>query len=816
MSSTPTASGSAGGALPLRSALKTDDDSERSATATPSGPAKAVQIAEPEPEPELEEGEETQRRKRFSAGVARRLAGRPPLPTENSSRSSIKSSSSIEALNSLAIAAAAQRQDDLEDAQSPAGKHRHRPDAVTERLLAQIAEWLHHERSKRHGHGHRFKRGHHSQKAAPETPDQADQGEAASTSSSSRQHRSYSIDSQSSEVSLDKLQRIVDDSLNALGLSSAPHHSPRPGKRTHGRKRSLILNRTVSSDTDFMDGDALVPTCDAVLDNSKAMSMSGGQAGSMQADSSAMSSKERKEREGWLTFKNEVIRLTHTLRLKGWRRVPLDGGDLIAISRLSGAMTNAVYVVTPPAPEQLTPSDTSKKLPAKLLLRVYGAQADSIIDRENELNVLKRLARKKIGARLLGTFTNGRFEEFLNATALNAESLRDPDISKQIAKRMRELHDGIELLREEREGGPAVLNNWDSWMPKIQKAACHLDGLVAAGKYGPLRGREEDWKVRGFVCGVEWPIFQAAVERYRRHLLQLYGKPEIILDQLVFAHSDTQYGNILRVQPDDEQSPLLQDNYKHKQLVVIDFEYSAANTRGLEFANHFTEWCYNYHDEKVPFACNVHAYPKLEEQRRFLKAYINHRPEFPHKGASTPNLTPLATPTVGPAGTPSLSAATGSSSSIVEFMLDARVPPGGWREEEKRRDEDTERRVEALLEETRLWRIANSAMWIAWGIMQSNIAGFDMDKGEPLTARECQVQKEEEAAAAREKDARAEAAENGGPAEEAEAEEDEEFDYLAYTHERALFFWGDCVEMGLVKEEELPASLFERLKRIKY
>ncbi|KAH7037462.1 kinase-like domain-containing protein [Microdochium trichocladiopsis] len=811
-SSTPNSSG-AGAALPLRSALKTDDDSERSTPISASGATKAVQIAEPEPEPE--EGEETQRRKRFSAGLARRLAGRPPAPAETSSRSSIRSASSLEALNSLAIAAAAsQRQDGADDAQSQATRHRHRPDLVTERLLAQVAEWIHHERTKKHGH--RFRRGHsHKQTADP--AGETAQNDGASGSSTSRHDRRYSIDSQSSDVSFDRLQRIVDDSMTALGLNAIPHPSPRLGRRSHGRRRSSVLHRAASSDTDFLDGDALVPTCDAVLDNSKAMSMTGGSAGSMQEDTSKMSSKERKEREAWLTFKNEVIRLTHTLRLKGWRRVPLDGGDLISICRLSGALTNAVYVVTPPEPEQLIQSDTAKKRPAKLLLRVYGPQADSIIDREHELNVLKRLARKKIGARLLGTFTNGRFEEFLNALALTSEALREPDTSKQIAKRMRELHDGIELLREEREGGPAVLNNFDCWLPKVQKAALYLDSLIAAGKYAPLRGCEEDWKVRGFVCGVEWPKFLAAVERYRRHLSQLYGQPEIILDQLVFAHSDTQYGNILRVQPDDDQSPLLQENYKHKQLVVIDFEYSAANTRGLEFANHFTEWCYNYHDERKPYSCNVHNYPKPDEQRRFLKAYVNHRPEYPHPGASTPNLTPLATPTIGPAGTPSLSAATGSSSSIVEFMLDARVPAGGWKEEEKRRDDDAERQIEALLEEIKLWRVANSAMWIAWGIMQSNIAGFDMDKGEPLSAQECQVQKEEEEAAAREKDAtaRAEASDKGVPEDE-EVEAEEEFDYLAYTHERALFFWGDCVEMGLVKEEELPASLVARLKRIKY
>lgn len=35
------------------------------------------------------------------------------------------------------------------------------------------------------------------------------------------------------------------------------------------------------------------------------------------------------------------------------------------------------------------------------------------------------------------------------------------------------------------------------------------------------------------------------------------------------------------------ESPLLLPANEHKQLVVIDFEYSSANTAGFEFANHF-------------------------------------------------------------------------------------------------------------------------------------------------------------------------------------------------------------------------------------
>jgi choline kinase len=58
--------------------------------------------------------------------------------------------------------------------------------------------------------------------------------------------------------------------------------------------------------------------------------------------------KARKEKEAWDTFKFEILRIAHTLRLKGWRRVPMDLSEHMEVQRLSGALTNAVYVVSPP------------------------------------------------------------------------------------------------------------------------------------------------------------------------------------------------------------------------------------------------------------------------------------------------------------------------------------------------------------------------------------------------------------------------------------------------------------------------------------
>ena len=52
--------------------------------------------------------------------------------------------------------------------------------------------------------------------------------------------------------------------------------------------------------------------------------------------------------------------------------------------------------------------------------------------------------------------------------------------------------------------------------------------------------------------------------------------------------------------------------------------------------------------------------------------------------------------------------------------------------------------------------------------------------------------------------------------EEVEEEEEEEFDYLAYAQERALFFWGDVLQLGIVRREDLPAALLDEVKVLEY
>jgi choline kinase len=277
----------------------------------------------------------------------------------------------------------------------------------------------------------------------------------------------------------------------------------------------------------------------------------------------------------------------------------------------------------------------------------------------------------------------------------------------------------------------------------------------------------------------------------------------------------TQYGNILRLLP-TTQSPLLLPANTHKQLVVIDFEYASANTHGLEFANHFTEWCYNYHDAAKPHSCNVKVYPTPEEQRTFIRAYLNHRPQFTASASATPK----ALPNPGP-----------GSAGISAFMLDSRTPSGAnnYQEEEERRVEELEKQVEMLMTETRLWRIANSAQWVAWGIVQANIPELDaFDAASSVTASTSPDGRSEIFTSAQStpcesprhvsSTSHVESAEDAAKAEEEtkEDENEDEFDYLGYAQERAMFFWGDCVGLGLVKLEELPERVQNEIKIVGY
>ncbi|KAF2119974.1 hypothetical protein BDV96DRAFT_485973 [Lophiotrema nucula] len=777
---------------------------------------KAVSIAEPESispllvgkHKDLDKGDSLdldKSAKQYRANVSgKRLSGRPSIERLGSAaKQSIAGNPSLSSLIS-----------EDSDLSNTSPKHRH----AHEKLVKQVQAWLKHEKERRSAR--RAKRKGASKDRKTDRRHQEGTGSEEAAGAPPAGERRGSMSSEGS-VALENLASILERTMSLKSTEGSTK------KRRSSHKLSSLMKRhsVVSSDTDYFESlDQLVPSCDAVLDNSRTMAYTGG--GADTAESAAPS----KDKEAWDTFKHEIVRLAHTLKLKGWRRVPLEDSGDIEVERLSGALTNAVYVVCPPKDlpsqgESAGALPTPKNPPPKLLLRIYGPQVEHLIDREAELQILRRLARKRIGPRLLGTFSNGRFEEFFHAKTLTFQDLRIPDTSKQIAKRMRELHEGIDLLPKEREDGPFVWRNWDKWVQRCEQIVTWLDQQVSETSRSSSTSPADAWKKRGFVCGMQWPFFQQTIEKYRKWLEDQYGGRDKVNDRLVFAHNDTQYGNILRLIPAGE-SPLLLPANEHKQLVVIDFEYANANLPGLEFANHFTEWCYNYHDPDYSFRCNTSYYPTTEEQSRFIRAYLMHNPTFKAAGRvsspPTPHFGPLPT-----SGSTTALAATTTPTTISAFMLDSRAPPGekySYQEREAQAEQDIETETTRLMAETRLWRLANSAQWVAWGIVQANIPGcpdFEKDEkerdtskqGEALEGATAEMRAEAEAEAA--SDAKTEQ-EPGEPAKEAKDDGEDEFDYLAYARERAMFFWGDAIRLGIVKAEELPEDVRKSVKLVEF
>jgi choline kinase len=253
----------------------------------------------------------------------KRLSGRPSIEHMGSFKSQSQSGEGNPSLNSL-----------LSDSSTDANHHAH----THERLVKHISSWLKSERSRRASRKAKRKAAkdaRHSGEPKDDTKDQLDVPQNSRGRSDS--------DSSDGSVALDQLAGILERTMNMTPADAKK-------KVSHVRRMSIGLKRhsAVSVDSDYFDSiDQLVPSCDAVLDNSKTMAYSVDDADS-EPENEVSEKRRRKEREAWTTFRYEILRLTHTLKLKGWRRVAMEQHDEIDVQRLSGALTNAVYVVSPP------------------------------------------------------------------------------------------------------------------------------------------------------------------------------------------------------------------------------------------------------------------------------------------------------------------------------------------------------------------------------------------------------------------------------------------------------------------------------------
>ena len=103
---------------------------------------------------------------------------------------------------------------------------------------------------------------------------------------------------------------------------------------------------------------------------------------------------------------------------------------------------------------------------------------------------------------------------------------------------------------------------------------------------------------------------------------------------------------------------------------------------------------------------------------------------------------------------------------------------------EKAQEDRTEAEIRSLIKQARLWRVEEGIAAEAATNGHQNGANGTESEGTPSTT----------------------------PPPDTDVEETDEFDYLAYAQDRAMFFWADLLSLNLVREEELPAALIQHIK----
>lgn len=543
-----------------------------------------------------------------------------------------------------------------------------------------------------------------------------------------------------SPASLTPRPRSRSRTRNSTANSRSTSATRRPS--LSGTRKSLSsssLNKLTITPTQI-DDERSVPSVQAVLDNS------------LPAD----------------FFKQDIIALTKALRIHKWHKRNLNIHKL-KITRISGALTNSIYKIDYVDEEQ------DIHLPS-LLLRVYGKNVDELIDRDSELMTLIKLSQKRIGPRLLGIFTNGRFEQFLEGfVTLTKDQIRDQVISQMIGRRMKDLHYKVELTKEESNSPvPTCWRLIEKWLkifeteykPGYEKAGVELEDIFM----------------------MDFDSFKKLVFKYKDWLFDKY-KEDGFSSNYKFCHNDTQYGNLLlhnSFEPEEividtplgsstnlpEVAIKSTSNKKDSNLVVIDFEYSGPNFPAFDIVNHFSEWMSNYHDPERSYFINDTMFPTQLEQLNFIKAYIEYDFQLPSSNLKSAK-----------SDGELLNSSDKQAVSIIQYE------------------------IEKMFNECIYWRSSVQIFWALWGLIQNG----------PIEPRPEMSRKESEQGVDSTYNITVEMEKFGLQdleitAGDAITSSDDDFDYLKYSNQKIAIVVGDSIQFNLLDKDRVDSKYHGDIK----
>ena len=290
----------------------------------------------------------------------------------------------------------------------------------------------------------------------------------------------------------------------------------------------------------------------------------------------------------------EQARALACRHVPGWAATP---PAAIAAAVVSGGITNSLTRL----------ARASAHGGGSVLVRLFGAGSDALIDRARDNALFARMAARGYGPPLHCVFGNGRLEgwvEHSRPLEPREMSAREPlDLAAHLARALACQHALADV-----EPSPAP------WQPVLWARLREWVAAVAAATVGASGARyvsELDWLEEALPSprngGGAALLAAMAGEGGGGGALQAARcQAAALCFSVVFCHNDVLSGNVLLVQPPAQPA----------RVQLIDFEYMAPNYLAYDLANCFMEHC-----GFLPFEPEK-DYPSPAQQRHFLDEYL--------------------------------------------------------------------------------------------------------------------------------------------------------------------------------------------------
>ncbi|XP_065344692.1 ethanolamine kinase [Cloeon dipterum] len=245
--------------------------------------------------------------------------------------------------------------------------------------------------------------------------------------------------------------------------------------------------------------------------------------------------------------------------------------DQIHFKMFTDGITNKLVACSYKSGEDLTDGDDV------VLVRVYGAKTDLLIDRQAETRNLKVMHNAGYAPRVYATFENGLAYEFVPGVTLNTESCHSSLVFPLVATMMAKMH------RLECGEVPQEAMAWSKTKQFLQLAP------------------------DVFSDPAKQKIFEELKIPSKSDLSKEFASLEENLKQLnspvVFCHNDLLLGNVVY-------------NEKRNSVTFIDYEYAAYNHQAFDIGNHFNEFA-------GVSTVDYSLYPDEDFQRAWIRVYLS-------------------------------------------------------------------------------------------------------------------------------------------------------------------------------------------------